>query len=191
MRILPFVISTVVTAGLIVALDMKWSSAPPMGPFISPQHGFWQNAEATDHDFSSELRLAGLKGKAEVYFDERLVPHVFAENDEDLYFVQGYLHARFRLFQMDLQTKAAEGRASEIAGARALKYDREQRRLGMKFAAEAALKEIEKDPVATAMFSAYTKGVNAYIHSLQASEVPLEYKLRGFYPQEWTNKRTD
>jgi penicillin amidase len=190
MRILPFVISTVVTAGLVVALDMKWSTAPSMGPFISPQHGFWQNAEATDNDYTAELKLSGLKGKADVYFDERLVPHVFAENDEDLYFIEGYLHAKFRLFQMDLQTKAAEGRASEIAGARALKYDREQRRLGMKFAAEAAIKEIEKDPVGIAMFSAYTRGVNAYIHSLRESEIPIEYKLLGFVPEEWTNLRT-
>ena len=114
MRILPFVISTVVTAGLVVALDMKWSTAPPMGPFISPQHGFWQNAEATDNDYAAELKLSGLKGKADVYFDERLVPHVFAENDEDLYFIEGYLHAKFRLFQMDLQTKAAEGRAAKL-----------------------------------------------------------------------------
>jgi penicillin amidase len=190
MRILPFVISTVVTGGLVVALDMKWSTAPPMGPFISPQHGFWQNAEATDNDYAAELKLSGLKGKADVYFDERLVPHVFAENDEDLYFIEGYLHAKFRLFQMDLQTKAAEGRASEIAGARALKYDREQRRLGMKFAAEAAIKEIEKDPVGIAMFSAYTRGVNAYIHSLRESEIPIEYKLLGFVPEEWTNLRT-
>ena len=190
MRILPFVISTVVTAGLVIALEKKWGSVPPMGTFISPQHGFWQNAEATDHDYSAELKLPGLKGRAEVYFDERLVPHVFAENDEDLYFVQGYLHAKFRLFQMDLQTKAAEGRASEIAGPRAVNYDKEQRRLGMKFAAEAAMKEIEKDPVATAMFSAYTNGINAYIHSLKESEIPIEYKLLGFIPEEWTNLRT-
>ena len=163
---------------------------PPMGKFLSPQHGFWQNAEATDHDFNADLKFPDLKGKAEVYFDERLVPHIFAENDEDLYFVQGYIHAKFRLFQMDLQTKAAEGRASEIAGAKAINYDKEQRRLGMKFAAENALKEMEKDPVAWQVFSAYTKGVNAYIHSLSKSEIPLEYKLLDFEPEEWTNLRT-
>jgi penicillin amidase len=190
MRILPVVISTVITAGLIIALNRKWGSVPPMGAFISPQHGFWQNAEATDLDYSAELKLPGLKGRAEVYFDQRLIPHVFAENDEDLYFIQGYLHAKFRLFQMDLQTRAAEGRASEIAGPRAVNYDREQRRLGMKFAAEAAIKEIEKDPVASGMFSAYTKGINTYIHSMTESEIPLEYKLLGFVPEEWTNLRT-
>jgi penicillin amidase len=190
MRILPFIISTIITAGLVVALNKKWGSVPPMGKFLSPQHGFWQNAEATDHDFSADLKFPDLKGKAEVYFDERLVPHIFAENEEDLYFVQGYIHAKFRLFQMDLQTRAAEGRASEIAGAKAIKYDKEQRRLGMRFAAENALKEMQKDPASWAIFSAYTKGVNAYIHSLKESEVPLEYKLLDFKPEEWTNLRT-
>lgn len=190
MRVLPFVISTAVTTALVFALNKKWGSVPPMGKFLSPQHGFWQNAEATDHDFSADIKLPDLKGKAEVYFDERLVPHIFAENDEDLYFVQGYIHAKFRLFQMDLQTKAAEGRASEIAGAKAINYDKEQRRLGMKFAAENAVKEMEEDPVAWKVFSAYTKGVNAYIHSLRKSEIPLEYKLLDFEPEEWTNLRT-
>lgn len=190
MRIIPFLLSAVITVALVWALNKSWGTVPPMGRFLSPQHGFWQNAEPVNYDFTEELHLAGLKGKAEVYLDERLVPHVFAENDEDLYFIQGYLHARFRLFQMDLQTRAAEGRASEIAGARAINYDREQRRLGMRFAAEKAVTEMEKDPVSKAVYSAYTSGVNAYIHSLKESELPIEYKLLDFKPQEWSNLRT-
>ena len=136
MRIVPFIISTVVTAGLVFALNKKWGSVPPMGKFLSPQHGFWQNAEATDHDFSADLKFAGLKGNAEVYFDERLVPHVFAENDDDAYFIQGYLHAKFRLWQMEFQTLATAGRISEIVGDKAINFDREQRRMGLTFAAE-------------------------------------------------------
>ncbi len=192
MRIVPFIVSAVVTTGLIWALNKPWGAKVPMplGKFLSPQHGFWQNAEATDYDYSAALSFPDLKGNASVYLDERLVPHVFADNDEDLYFIQGFLHAKFRLFQMDLQTKAAEGRASEIAGEKAINYDREQRRLGMKFAAENALKEMEKNPVSFAAFAAYTKGVNAYIHSLKESELPLEYKLLNFEPEEWTNLRT-
>lgn len=190
MRIVSFVISTIVTAGLVLALNKKWGSIPPMGKFLSPQQGFWQNAEPDDQSFDADLKFTGLKGKAEVYFDERLVPHVFAENDEDLYFIQGYLHAKFRLFQMDLSTKAAEGRASEIAGAKAINFDKEQRRLGMKFAAENALKEIEKDPGSKVLFDAYTNGVNAYINSLKESSLPLEYKLLDFKPEKWTNLRS-
>src|SRR5258705_5342191 len=60
----------------------------------------------------------------------------------------------------------------------------------MRFAAENALKEMQKDPLSLTLFSAYTKGVNAYIHSLKESQIPLEYKLLDFKPEEWTNLRT-
>lgn len=191
MRIIPFAISAVVTAGLIVVLNRPIEPLPmAAGNFLSPQHGFWQNAEPANQSFDADLTFPDLKGKADVYFDERLVPHVFAENEEDLYFIQGFLHAKFRLFQMDLQTKAAEGRASEIAGSKAIAYDKEQRRLGMRFAAENALREIEKDPTSKMMFDAYTKGINAYIGSLKESELPLEYKLLNFKPEKWTNIRS-
>ncbi|MBI5857155.1 MAG: penicillin acylase family protein [Sphingobacteriales bacterium] len=190
MRIVPFAISTIVTAGLVFALNKQWGNIPPMGKFLSPQHGFWQNAEPDNKSFNADLKLSGLKSKAEVYFDDRLVPHVFAENDEDLYFIQGYLHAKFRLFQMDLQTKAAEGRASEIAGAKAVEFDKRQRRMGMRFAAENAMKEVEKDPLSKTMFDAYTNGVNAYISSMKESELPVEYKLLNFKPEKWSNIRT-
>jgi penicillin G amidase len=190
MRIVPFLVSAVVTAGLTFALNKQFGKVPPMGKFISPQHGFWQNAEPDGKSFDEELNLTGMKGKAEVYFDDRLVPHVFAENDEDLYFIQGYLHAKFRLFQMDLQTKAAAGRASEIAGPIAINFDKEQRRLGMVYAAENAMKEIEKDPLSKKVYDAYTNGINAYIGSLKEADVPLEYKLLNIQPEKWSNLRT-
>ena len=100
MRIGPFLISAVITTGLVYGLNKKWGSIPPVGKFLSPQFGVWQNAEAADNDFTADLKVPGLKDKAEIYFDERLVPHVFTQNDEDAYFVQGYLHAKFRLWQM-------------------------------------------------------------------------------------------
>lgn len=190
MRVVPFIISAVFSSALIVGLNKQWGSIPPMGKFLHPQYGFWQNAEPSSQSFDADLSFADLKGNANVYLDERLVPHVFAENDEDLYFIQGYLHAKFRLFQMDLQTKAAEGRASEIAGEKAINYDKEQRRLGMRFAAENAMKEIEKEAAYKKLFDAYTNGVNTYINSLTESSVPLEYKLLNFQPEKWTNLRT-
>ncbi len=192
MRVVPFVISTVVTAGLVFALNKPWGETLPMpaGKFLSPQQGFWQNAEPADQSFDAELNFKNLKGKAEVIFDDRLVPHVFAENDEDLYFIQGYLHAKFRLFQMDLQTKAAAGRASEIAGSRAINFDRGQRRLGMVYAAENALHEMEADPIVLKTVTAYTNGINAYIKTLTTATVPLEYKLLNIQPEVWSNLRS-
>ncbi|MBC7873652.1 MAG: penicillin acylase family protein, partial [Ferruginibacter sp.] len=87
-------------------------------------------------------------------------------------------------------TKAAAGRASEIAGKKAINYDKEQRRLGMVYAAENAMKEIDKDLTSKAMFDAYTNGVNAFIGSLEQSSMPLEYKLLNIKPEKWTNLRS-
>jgi penicillin amidase len=191
MRIVPFIISTLLTVSLIFLLNSRWGSLPPLGKFLSPQQGFWQNAEATDHSFNADLKFPQLQGKVKVYIDDRLVPHVFAEQEEDAYFVQGYLHARFRLWQMEFQTLAAAGRISEVLGSdpRFLRFDREQRRLGMVYGAENSLKAIEADPQAKAAADAYTAGVNAYISSLTESQLPLEYKLLDYKPERWSNMK--
>ncbi|MEJ7675432.1 MAG: penicillin acylase family protein [Chitinophagaceae bacterium] len=72
----------------------------------------------------------------------------------------------------------------------ALNHDREFRRLGMVYAAENSLKEVEKDPAIKAECDAYTAGVNAYIESLSESQLPIEYKLIGYKPEKWSNLKT-
>lgn len=190
MRLFPFLLTAVITTTLVVLLNSRLLLPAPLGKLLSPQHGIWQNAESVNADFNAVLKLPQLKGKTEVCFDERLVPHVFAEQENDAYFVQGYLHAKFRLWQMELQTFAAGGRASEIVGEKALDHDREFRRLGMVYAAEIALQEMEKDPVIKSQCDAYTEGVNAYIETLTESSLPLEYKLIGYKPEKWSNLKT-
>ncbi|MBS1600504.1 MAG: penicillin acylase family protein [Bacteroidetes bacterium] len=190
MRIIPLLISTLITVALIILLSMQWGKVPPIGKFLSPQHGFWQNADPIDKNFDESVKLPDLAGKAEIYFDDRLVPHVFASTDEDAYFAQGYLHAKFRLWQMEFQVYAAAGRLSELIGRKALNYDREKRRLGMVYAAEIAAKEIENDPTSKRECDAYTAGVNAYIANLKESELPVEYKLLNYKPEKWSNLKT-
>jgi penicillin amidase len=191
MRIVPLALSVLITAGLVFCLNTPFGQVPPLGKFLSPQHGFWQNADALDKDFNARLDLPELKDRAEVYFDDRLVPHIFAGNEQDACFVQGYLHAKFRLWQMEFQVFAAAGRLSEILGPGPgngyLTYDRGMRRLGMVYGAEKTLEEIDKDSVTKRDCDAYTAGVNEYIHSLKESQLPLEYKLLNYRPEPWTN----
>lgn len=187
MRIIPLLLSAAVTAVLIIILNTKLVAPAPLGALLSPQHGLWQNAEPADKDFSADLKFPELKGKVSVYFDEKLVPHVFAEQENDVYFVQGYLHAKFRLFQMELQTNVAAGRAAEMVGEVALKHDMEFRRLGMVYAAEIALKELEGNETTKSSCDAYTAGVNAYINTITESTLPIEYKLLGIKPEKWSN----
>lgn len=190
MRILLFILSLALTVFLVIALDTEKFAPVPLGKLLSPQEGVWQNAEDADRKVSEDLRFPGLKGRAEVYFDERMVPHVFADHDEDAYFVQGFLHARDRLWQMEFQTRAAAGRLSEIFGEKALGFDRRQRRLGMVFAAEKALELWENDELTKRMCDAYTAGINAFITQLPSSKLPIEYKLLGYVPEKWTNLKS-
>ena len=139
--------------------------------------------------------MDGLKGKTTVYFDSRLVPHIYAENEADAMFAEGYIHAKFRLWQMEFQTYAAGGRLSEIMGAKSngtdfLAIDKYFRRLGMVYAAENSLQAAEADTLTKNALDAYTLGVNAYIKSLNESQYPLEYKLLGYKPEPWTNLKS-
>ena len=190
MRIIPFLISLVLTAALIFFLDNQWGKLPPLGKFLSPQHGFWQNAEPADKNFGGELSLPGLKDRASVYFDEYLIPHVYAKSNADACYIQGYLHAKFRLWQMEFQTFAAAGRLSEVLGPgennSIVKYDRSMRRLGMVDAAEKAVEAIDQDSVTKRDCDAYTAGVNDYISHMKTKDLPLEYKLLNYKPEPWS-----
>ena len=197
MRIFPFLLSLILTTALIVCLNRQWGGlkkTPLLGEFLSPQHGFWQNAEPVNEGFDGRVALPGLKAKGDVYFDENLIPHVFAASRTDACYIQGYLHAKFRLWQMEFQTFAAAGRLSEFLGAGPgnayVTYDRSMRRLGMVTAAKGAVAEMEKDPEGKADCDAYTAGVNAYISQLKASELPLEYKLLNYAPEPWSNLKS-
>lgn len=194
MRILPLLVSGLCTAGLITVLNMQLtlgkSKTPRLGYFLSPQQGFWQNAEPTDASFDADLKLADLKGKVDVYMDDRLVPHIYADNDLDAYYVQGFIHAKFRLWQMEFQTRVASGRLSEILGVERLETDRFFRRLGMVYGAEQTMANMENNPEMKATTEAYAKGVNAYIQSLKPEQVPFEYKLLDYKPEAWTPLKT-
>src|SRR5207249_918759 len=98
------------------------------------------------------------------------------------YFLEGYIHAMFRLWQMDMETRAAAGRISEIAGEKTINLDRKQRYKGMAYGAENSLKAMEADPRTKLMMDAYTEGINSYITTLKYKTYPLEYKLMGFAP---------
>lgn len=189
-RIILFIVSSLLTIALAVILDTRKLLPVPLGRLLSPQEGVWQNAEQVNAGFNEELRFPNLKGKVSVQFDERLVPHIFAEEENDAYFVQGYLHAKFRLWQMEFQTHAAAGRISEIIGDRAVQYDRSQRRKGMVYGAEQLLKATEADPLTKAILDAYTAGINAYIEKLTENELPIEYKILGYEPEKWNNLKT-
>jgi penicillin G amidase len=164
---------------------MKETSVPPLGPFFSPFTGFWKNAEPVNGFSSSKIEVPDMKGKAKIIFDERLVPHIFAENLQDAVFAQGYVIAKMRLFQMDLISRASGGRLAEIVGEAGLENDLLKRRQGMLHGAELAVVSWKKDPEANALMEAYNAGINKYISELKPKDYPIEFKLLGYKPEPW------
>ncbi len=180
----------VVVTILVFLLDKSPKpGVPAIGRLLDPVNGCWANAEPVNRNFSADLKLP-VTNNATVWYDKRLVPHIHADNDHDLYLLEGYIHASFRLWQMDMETRAAGGRVSEVVGGKALEYDRKQRRKGMVYGAENSLRVMEAEPRTKAMMDAYTEGINQYIASLSFKDYPIEYKIIGFAPEKWTNLRT-
>ena len=159
--------------------------APALGAFLEPAHGVWSLARSAEAPSSSDIRVAGLRGTVEVVYDERAVPHIFARSEEDAHRALGFVVARDRLFQLYVQTLAASGRLTEIGGEQALPLDREMRRLGLPRAAERIVARIGDTSVSMRAARAYADGVNAYIASMPASALPLEFRMLGKRPPRW------
>ncbi len=132
---------------------------------------------------SGQIRLAGLNDRVEIFRDRWGVPHVYARDLQDALFAQGFLHAQDRLWQMELQRRAATGRLSEMFGHRTLDIDRLFRRLGFHRSAQ---REIDSSGNRTAMDSlvAYCEGVNAAIRQMKTP--PPEFLLLRHEPEPWT-----
>jgi penicillin G amidase len=194
MKVFRFSISMIATLLLIYLLDHSWlisgKRLPPLGKFLDPFEGFWQNEEHDDTKVFTAHDIPGLKAAVTVEFDSLMIPHIFASNDEDLYLTQGYVTAMHRLWQMEFQTHAAAGRISEIIGRgegdAILTFDRSQRRLGMVYGAQHTLEAMEANPLSKMIVEQYTKGINRYVETLSYRSLPFEYKLLDYQPEPWT-----
>ncbi|GIW32922.1 penicillin acylase family protein [Meiothermus sp.] len=127
-------------------------------------------------------QVQGLSGPVNITFDRWGIPHIRAlSSDMDVFFAQGYVHARDRLFQMELGRRAAQGRLSEILGSGAVEQDRFFRIWGFYRAAQASLPNHTE--FTRRALEAYAAGVNQFIRE---GNLPLPFALLGFTPEPWT-----
>lgn len=158
-------------------------AAPPLGTLLDPAHGVWR--AAADPPGDARIAIPGLSAPVAVRYDARGVPHIFAQTEMDAYRALGYVVARDRLFQLEVQTRAAEGRLTALVGSAALGLDQDTRLLGMPRAAERKYAALDPSSPSRAMMQAYADGVNAYIDALSPAQYPVEYKLLNARPERW------
>ncbi len=132
------------------------------------------------------LKLTGLKDKVEVLRDQWGVNHIYAQNEHDLFFTQGYCAAKDRLFQFEIWRRQATGTTAEILGKEAINRD-----IGTRlFQYRGDLhKDLEKyHPRGVSIINDYVQGVNAYIQEVNrdTSKLPIEFKLLEIQPKLWT-----
>ncbi len=132
-------------------------------------------------DYTGEVSLAGLGSEVEVRTDAHGVPHIFADDEEDLFFAQGFVLARERLFQMEVTRLSGRGELSTLFGDATLGNDRFLRTLGIHALAERSYQEMS--PEAQGKIDAYVRGINAYIDS--AAPLPREFTLLRAQPGRW------
>jgi penicillin G amidase len=119
---------------------------------------------------AAPVTMPGLHAEVQVTRDTDGIYHVVAANNDDLYFMQGFLHARDRLFQMDQSRRVASGTLAELLGAPALPSDVQTRTIGLRRAAERSLAALSADT--RAALDAFARGVNAWV---AANPLPPEY----------------
>ena len=158
---------------------------PGLGGLLDPVSGVWRVARGAELPDSAAAEVPGISQPVRVLYDDRGVPHIFAETESDAYRALGYVVARDRLFQLELQTRAAAGTLTEILGPLALGADQEMRELGLPAAAERKQAALDTASDAFRMSAAYADGVNAYLATLSHNEYPLEFRILNAIPSRW------
>lgn len=174
----------VVSAAVIILLSTATWANLLMG-LLSPVGGIYGSA---DIGVKKEYMLKGLIDSVQIIIDSRGVPHIYAKNEHDLFYAVGFMHAKDRLWQMDIQRRLAQGRVSEILGEGALKMDIFMRVIGLARAARITAEYIKRNyPEHAKLYEAYANGVNAYIEmAIREGKLPLMFRLLGYTPDPWS-----
>lgn len=185
MRAFSFVAALLLLAGALHAGFRSIGPVPPLGTLLDPVHGVWGSATAAALPADASGRIPGLGDSLTVVYDDRAVPHIRARSLDDAWRALGYVVARDRLFQLEMQARAGAGTLTELLGPDALPLDRQTRRLGMPRAAERNWASLPADNLARRASVAFAEGVNAWLAALPERAIPVEYRLLGRRPTRW------
>jgi penicillin amidase len=132
---------------------------------------------------SGTLTAPGLSASVTIIRDRWGVPHIYAQNEHDLFFAQGYVHAQDRLWQMEIDRRISNGTLSEMLGSETIQSDRLIRTVGLRRMAEQTWATLDSEH--RAILDAYSAGVNNYIDT-HRDRLPLEFTLLGVNPAPMT-----
>lgn len=139
-------------------------------------YAFYIKSQLTP-SYTGEVQVKGLNTNSEIYFTDHGIPHIYANSETDAYYSLGYIHAKERLWQMDLLRHVGSGRLSELFGPDMIQVDKFLRTMGLSsYARESAKKYINRGHESLPLVQAYLAGINQYISN---NPKPLEHTILG------------
>ncbi len=178
----------VVSAVLLILIVLLPTQSPLLERIMNPLNGpltSFIGGETLDRAV-----VGGLRSSVEILYDELGIPWIYAGDRLDAARALGFIHARDRLFQMDLMRRLAQGRLSELLGEATLESDKRFRLMGLHIASRETWEYIRDTPeygLEASVLEAYTEGVNSYIElALERGLLPTEYRLLDAEPEPWT-----
>jgi penicillin amidase len=177
--------AVVVSALVLGVLGFGYGAIPALGPALDPTRGAWTSAQGGQPVSSEQLQVPGLTSPVTVSFSAQGLASVSAGSTYDAFLAEGYLHAKFRLTELDAERRLGEGRLAQLAGSADLASDEFELRLGL---LRTAQNEWAHTTGATrTALLAYAQGVNDDIAEVRASgDWPALFTLTGQYPGPWT-----
>ncbi|HUY50494.1 MAG TPA: penicillin acylase family protein [Streptosporangiaceae bacterium] len=186
-RVIRVLLPLCVSAAVLAVLAFGYGPVPALGPALDPGRGVWTSAAGGEPARSQTLSLPGLGRPVQVSFTGHGVGSVRASSDHDLFLAFGYLHARFRLAEMDLERRLGEGRLAQLAGPSAVASDKFELRLGLLRTAEQEWAQTPRASPTGQALLAYSRGVNDYLaQDRRDRQWPALFSLAGVYPANWT-----
>jgi len=169
----------IVAAIWMALLSIPWPGVPNLREFLLyPSSVLQVSLEDSDQTFSGG-EYADLK----ITYDQRGVPHIFANSEAELAYGMGFTHAKDRQFQLEMLRRTVKGRLCEVVGWKAVKSDRFWLKFDMEAKSRAAMDRLRgDDPELAAIFEAYAKGFNFFLSQQNTGERPPEFHLLGFNP---------
>ncbi|QKG84143.1 penicillin acylase family protein [Kroppenstedtia pulmonis] len=149
----------------------------------------WLKKRKVKRDSTQTLFFPGMLYPVKVHWDERGIPHITARTNHDAYWVQGYITAQDRLWQMDVSRRMVSGRLAEIMGSGVVGMDKLFRTLSLRITAEKSW-ALYSTEVQT-WIKSYCQGVNTYLEETRSTkEWPIEFLLLDYEPEKWTPEDT-
>jgi penicillin G amidase len=180
----PHVVVALLLACALSLLTISCSGSSAQTPPQAPPKDLKELARRSLAEIDGSLKIPGLHQPVDVIRDEWGVPHIYAQNTDDLFFAQGYVMAQDRLWEMEWWRRELEGRVAEVLGPSAFERDRIARLLKYRGPFDDS-EWTSYHADGKKIFTAYANGINAYITS-HTDRLPVEFVLTGIKPLPWT-----